>query len=1672
MPPCLKSVGFALALIGAGTIAPFVPSLNPHARMYAQAQTVSPSTVQPPESIQRLLETAKQHFRQAEFKQAIALYQQALSVASQDKNSDAQLEALLYLLDMDLANGQYPSAEAKIQQALKLAQQVGNRAREAEVLAGLSAFHRLQGDYSQALDNARKAVEIARQVGDRRVEARSRLMLGIALYFQPDYPKALEALQQAINLAQADQNQDQVASVLNWVALTHAALKDVQLAEKTIQQQQQLSQNIGFRLAEYYGLWVIASIQQGNQQLQQALPAYQQTLAIAQAANNLWFQRSVLLEIGGFYVSQKQMPKALEAYQQALMLAKTIDIAAVADAQNRIGVGYYRAKQYPQAVEAFQQALAIYQKLSNQSGIAQVWKNLGDGYKQQKQYPQALECYQQALTLYRQLKNPQQEIQVLSSIGYTHLFDSITRRTQGDYTQAKISSEQGLATFQQQLEVARGNRDRPQELWALKAIAQAYGNIGQAIHVSGNYAGAVKPYEQSLPIWQQAQTLATDLKDAEASQEITQEIFQTRRGIVNAYNALNQYAEALEQTRQMRDLLQATGKPDNEQSLIFLEHNIYSGLANRHNTPEQYDQFLDYSQKAIALAEKLQPPGTELQYWGGIAQVYRFRGQYAQALAIHQRVLARSREVQNREQEIFALLNIGIIYKEQANYAQALAHYEQALQLSRGYTTKESIALISIASIYVTQGNYAQALAIYQDLLVNNQKTAEQLSAGVTPQNIRWLCQERNDFYSGKDPQAKPGLSSQGCAVPDALPTGYIFDSFKFRIATWRGSMLHAVATNFNNLGAVYDDQGNYPKAQELYQQSLAINRQQQDRAGEAKNLNNLGVVALNQGNYAKATQFIQQALKIAVKQDNRSEITYHANLGKIASDQGNYVAALEIYQTVLAVAQKIGQRAAEATILGNIAEVHRYKGDYAKALTNYQQALKIHQEIGQPTGTVSVLLHLGTLHRQLGEYSLAIATHQQALATAQKIGTKPQEAAALLALASDYRDQGNLDASLKHYQQALAIAQAIGNRYVEASTLQGLGRLYLQKAQSAKAASIFQQALIAQQQMGVRADAAATLSFLGQAQTQLGKATEAQSALQEALVVAQETGDRPTQAQALSHLGDLFAKQNQPELAIAFYKQSVNTYESIRRNLRVLSQEQQQSYAETVANTYRQLANLLIEQKRLPEAQAVMELLKLRELRDYTRDAGIEGSGISLANIEAAALKQILQQFTTVANFTQAIAKCEQEKCTNLEQLYSQRGTLNRAVDRELEQQRVILAKHFATEKTLTIDNLNAQAFDIINAQADTALIYPLVLKDKVQFLLILKAGNGAISYRPFETNVKVADLSNTIQTFREQLGKPGSLSTLQTTSQQLYTWLIQPLEAELKAAKIKHIVFAPDSITRYIPFAALYNGNHYLIQRYSVATVTAASLTNVTEAFPQPSANQPFVLAMGASVFPNLSSLDYVPMELNAIVRTKDAKDTNGIYPGTEFLNQSFSYQALQQHLKDHRILHIATHGQAVPGRPDDSYLVSGSGNPITTEQIRDLVSHGLRNIHLVVLSACETAVGDRASDGMEIPGLSHSFLSRQVKSVMASLWSVNDTSTALMMQQFYKHLSDGKTKAQALQEAQLSLLKGDKTAKDLTDRATLVVKGQKPTRPSGAIDFKHPYFWAPFILIGNSR
>jgi CHAT domain-containing protein len=316
----------------------------------------------------------------------------------------------------------------------------------------------------------------------------------------------------------------------------------------------------------------------------------------------------------------------------------------------------------------------------------------------------------------------------------------------------------------------------------------------------------------------------------------------------------------------------------------------------------------------------------------------------------------------------------------------------------------------------------------------------------------------------------------------------------------------------------------------------------------------------------------------------------------------------------------------------------------------------------------------------------------------------------------------------------------------------------------------------------------------------------------------------------------------------------------------------------------------------------------------------------------------------------------------------------------------------------------------------------------------------------------------------FRAALQNPSR--DAKVSGQQLYQWLIKPIEQDLTQAQAQTLIYAPDGQLRYIPLAALYDGKQWLVQRFRINSITAASLTDLTAkphitprvlaaAFTQGT----YSVQVGSRQVP-LSGLQFAGKEVDNVAAM--------IPNTTKLLDRQFSRDATVPRLNDYNIIHFATHAAFVAGQPEDSFILFGNGDRVT---LPDVGKWSLPNVDLVVLSACQTALGGQLGNGEEILGLGYQMQQAGAKATIATLWSVDDGGTQAVMDVFYTLLKQGKvSKAEALRQAQIALITGNYKA--LSEQPGIGVRERIPANLPTTVtsQLTHPYYWAPFILIGN--
>ena len=771
-----------------------------------------------------------------------------------------------------------------------------------------------------------------------------------------------------------------------------------------------------------------------------------------------------------------------------------------------------------------------------------------------------------------------------------------------------------------------------------------------------------------------------------------------------------------------------------------------------------------------------------------------------------------------------------------------------------------------------------------------------------------------------------------------------------------------------------------------------------------------------------------------AIAQTQTSEIdraiAEGTRLGREGS-KASFVAAIRQFEIAARLSQAANNQAKQALALNNIGSVYDDLGEQPKALEYYNQALPLLRAVGDRSGEAATLNNIGHVYDALGEQPKALDYYNQALPILRAVGNRLGEAAALNNIGLVYSALGDKPKALDYYNQALPILRAVGNRSGEARALNNIGGVYDALGEQPKALAYFNQAL----------------------------------------PLYRAVGDRSGEAATLNYVGFLLASQKQPELAIVFYKQSVSQYEILRQNIRTLPKATQETYTKTVEHTYRQLADLLLKADRILEAQQVLDLLKVQELNNYLNNVRGGAQELYVLPPETEILKKYGALQTNAITLGQTLATLRvipeasrtQSQQQEIDRLVKLQEELNQQFNQFLDRPDIQKLLASLTPKVLrqTVDTSRLDALRDDLKKLNAVLIYPLILDDRLE--LIITTPDAPPLRRT--VNVKRADLNTAIKDFRTALQDP--TQDAKPIAQKLYNWLIKPLEADLKTSHPQTLIYAPDAQLRYIPLAALYDGTQWLIERYAINHITAQSLTDLTAPpthIPKILAgaigNRPAAIALGSDKF-SFSGLPYTSHEVQSI---------QTLQPNTRILDgDNFSLPNVRPKLGDYNILHLATHASLVPKNVESSFILFGSSTYAT---LRDIESWSLNNFDLVILSACETGLGGNfGTNGEEILGLGYQFQTRGAKATIASLWQVNDGSTSKLMEQFYKNLATGKLgKAAALRQAQITLIQGNGTGTD-GKRGNFNIEVIKDGKTSTITrSLSHPFYWAPFILIGN--
>jgi CHAT domain-containing protein/tetratricopeptide (TPR) repeat protein len=898
----------------------------------------------------------------------------------------------------------------------------------------------------------------------------------------------------------------------------------------------------------------------------------------------------------------------------------------------------------------------------------------------------------------------------------------------------------------------------------------------------------------------------------------------------------------------------------------------------------------------------------------------------------------------------------------------------------------------------------------------------------------------------------------------------YLHEAVRANPALWEA--LLELASFRANQGTIEEELGGL---EELLQ-SLT---ESGDRERAARVLSRIGDVYLETQQFERAMDYFRRSMALAADVgDSRTEMLAAARIGIVDQQQGRYREALDWYERGLAVSREMGDRQSEGRMLGLLADLQEELAEYPDAIASFSEAIEIAREAEDRGSEAQQLASLGSVYMALGDADKAVEHLERALVLSRDLGDRGIEQEFLSNLGLAHEKKGELREALEAYEESARVAQGLSDREAEATRLGYAGNVYARLGDSAEALRHYQQGLAIAREIGTVAVEAEISNDLAALRLKLGDIAESVELHLRALSIGETTSNPPLVWRAEVGLGAALERQGQTASALDHYRRAIESVEAVRGKID-LAQERATFFQDKV-EVYRKAVDLLLRldeddptRGHAVEAFRYSERARARAFLDLLAEARL--------NVEAGIAPELLSRQRELGQRLSEIqsrlieahsAKAAPEEIAALERDLARADDDSLSLSREVRR----LYPHYAELQYPEPPPLP----EVQKLLGEKTLLLEYLVGEEGSFLFAVRRDGYRVARLPEGPRLREA-----VSRLREAVSRPerAALSTYVSLAKRLYDQLVLP--AKDIADHVEEILVAPDDILHYLPFELLLTATPpsalrsdprhlpYLIRDYRVSYLPAAGiLPTLARATPETSRKD--LLALGD---PSYSRREPVPgNHAEAAIRGAFAREKPwmlrrlahsrdevtriaSLYP-RESVDLLLGDEATEENLKAdgrlgrYRVIHLAAHGLLNESRPQFSGLVVSlpQANPAASgrEQSEDglvqvyEIFNTKLNAELVVLSACETGLGQEIR-GEGVVGLTRAFLYAGTPAVVVSLWKVADASTAELMFRFHERLQGGdRSASEALRRAQLDLVDGT--------------------------GFAHPYYWAPFVLVGK--
>ena len=965
-------------------------------------------------------------------------------------------------------------------------------------------------------------------------------------------------------------------------------------------------------------------------------------------------------------------------------------------------------------------------------------------------------------------------------------------------------------------------------------------------------------------------------------------------------------------------------------------------------------------------------------------------------------------EIGDRAGEGGAYGNLGIAYKSLSDFRKAINYHEKHLKIAIeiGDRAGEGGAYGNLGNAYFSLGDFRKAIEYHEKHLKIAIEIGDRAGERGAYGNVGNAYFSLGDFrkaieYHEKDLKIAIEIGDRAGEGRAYGNLGNAYDSLgDFRkaieyhekdlkiaieIGDWAGE-----GGAYGNLGNAYLSFGDFRKAIEYHEKHLKIAIEIGHRAGEGGAYGNLGNAYLSFGDFRKAIEYHEKDLKIAIEIGDRAgEGRAYGNLGNAYLSFGDFRKAIEYHEKDLKIAIEIGDRAGEGRAYGNLGNGYDSLGDFRKAIEYHEKRLKIAIEIGDRAGEGRAYGNLGNAYFSLGDFRKAIEYHEKDLKIAIEIGDRAGEGGAYGNLGNAYDSLGDFRKAIEYDEKHLKIAIELGDRAGEGGAYGNLGIAYKSLGDLRKAIEYDEKHLKIAIEIGDRAGEGGAYGNLGIAYFSLGDFRKAIEYHEKHLKIAIEIGDRAGEGTAYYNIGNGYSKLGQFDIAVGNFVSAVDVCNTLRSLLKS-EDNWKMKFRDHHEMTYTSLWRSLLRIGKIKDSLVAADQGRAQTLYDNLLIKYGLASPLSCATFDS--------KETTIGHFT------------------------------ELSSQMIFLALEGLRINIWFLSRGQKVAFRQGMLEAD------ITEKDPIGALL-----QAALRKIGAEVKVRCEDrtfdeLDNECPSRREQCEEvEKSCQSADNPFRPFYDAVIGPI-VDLLGSQFDELVIVSDGALCFTPWAAI-------VESIRIRTVPSLTSYQLISSVPEGHHKKTGALLVGN---PCLKELKKPPPDLPCA--QEEVEMIASILNTRPLTGREATKAEVIKRMSSVGLIHIAAHGNKRTGEialsPNFGWTSKFPKEKDFILKMSDVQAANLR-ARLVVLSCCHSGRG-RILKGEGVVGIARAFLAAGARSVLISLWAIDDEATMVFMKSFYQHLREGKTASAAVHQTMRSLCESEKFS-----------------------EMKH---WAPFQLIGN--